>query len=697
MLRIALTGNPNCGKTTIFNALTGSNHKVGNWSGVTVEVKEGTAKLNGEKISVVDLPGIYSLLAYSPEEKLTRDYILKEKPDVVIDIVDSSNLERNLYLTSQFLELGVRPIIVLNMWDEAQKNGITVDVEQLSALLQTAVVKTVAKKGVGLEELLEAAVKHKENAYSTPIFPFIAPELQKEIDQISAEYAVQKLDEKTGFSAKWLALKLLENDKAVISETKSVPDGGKIIAMADNARKKTQSLLNDDPDYLISEARYGFAAGITREVVKVDTIRKRVEYSDKIDSVLTHRFWAFPIFGLFLWLLFQMTFGLGEHGYNFVAYCFEKLEIFAKNAIPEGWFQSLIVDGILAGVGGVMGFLPNILILFLGVSIMEGTGYMARAAFVMDKLMHKIGLHGKSFIPMIMGIGCTVPAIMAARTLESPSDRIKTILLTPLISCSARLPFFILFAGVFFPENAANVVFLFTIVLSFLAFGLMALLFKKTLFRKAESTPFVMELPPYRMPTAQSVLIQMWEKAQHYLIKMGTVVLFFSIVLWYMGNYPVNTAEIERFEKLSEKTEQCLNEHHAIMMGSTFIGQVGHFFEPLVKPFGNDWRSAVALATGFVAKEVVVSTMGVLYAVGEDADEKSESLREILPRHFTPLSALALMWFVLTYTPCMVALATQIRELQNWRWSAFALFYQLALAWGGAIAIFQIGKLLGFE
>jgi len=397
----------------------------------------------------------------------------------------------------------------------------------------------------------------------------------------------------------------------------------------------------------------------------------------KLDRIFVHKFWAFPIFALFLWLLFQITFGLGEYGLIFISFCFEKLAGLATVVIPEGWGRSLVVDGIIAGVGGVMEFLPNILILFIGISVMEETGYMARASFITDNLMRKIGLNGKCFTPTIMGMGCSVPAILAARAIENRSDRIKTMLLIPLISCSAKLPFFILFAGAFFPNHAANVVFLFTVVLSFLSFGMMAFLFKKTLFKNAKNTPYFMQLPPYKIPKIGAVLKETWHNVEHYLIKIGTIVLLFSVVLWYMGNYPQTNDET--------------------IIENTYIGKFGQVLEPLVKPFGNDWKSAVAIATGFAGKEVVVSSMGVLFAVSGDANEESEGLRSELRNHFTPLAALALMWFVLIYTPCAAAFITLIRELNNWKWSLFSLFYQLAFAWIGAVAIYQIGKLLGFE
>ncbi|MCL1946700.1 MAG: ferrous iron transport protein B [Chitinivibrionia bacterium] len=707
MLKVVLAGNPNSGKTTIFNALTGLHQRVGNYSGVTVEVKSGFAKFGEEKIEIIDLPGAYSLSAYSPEEKVARDFILNEKPDAVIDVVDSSNIERNLYLTSQFLELGIHPIIALNMWDEAKNHGMEIDTQQLSKLLQSPVVKTIGRIGDGIEELLETAVKHSKNTYSTPIFPVLAPELQKDINLMTQKIQKTDFGKNNWFPAQYSALKLLENDKDIISiaqAEKSID----LVKMAKDVEERTNNWCKDAPDYLISEARYGFAVGIVREVVKVNALNKRVDYSDKIDAVLTHKFWAYPIFALFLWLIFQMTFVLGEYPTAFISFLFEKLYDLAAYFIPDGWFRSLITDGMISGVGAVTEFLPNILILFMGISIMEDTGYMARAAFIVDKFMHKIGLHGKSFISVIIGMGCSIPAVMATKALESPTDRIKTILLTPLISCSARLPVFILFAGAFFPKNAANVVFLFQFVLGFFAFALMALLFKKTVFYKADETPFVMELPPYRMPTLRSVLIHMWQKGQSFLIRIGTVVLVFSMVLWYMGKYPLDNDEIIRYEAEKAKIETSVvfgeekeeklhileNQHNSIMQKSSYIGRIGKFLEPVVKPFGSDWGGAVALVTGFIGKEIVVSSMSVLYAVDEGDDD---SFNSALKKHFTPLSAIAFMWFVLVYTPCMAAFATVVRELNSWKWSLFSLFYQLAFAWCGAVAIFQVGKLLGFE
>lgn len=707
-LKIALTGNPNSGKTSLFNRLTGATQKVGNWSGVTVEIKEGTARFGKDQVTIIDLPGTYSLCTCSLEEQVARNFIVDEKPDVVIDVIDATNLERHLYLAVQLLELGVRPVLALNMWDEVKSKGLDIDIELLSKLLGLTIVSTNARTGDGVHELLAAAVKQgseKLNVF-TDFAVRLPDELQTAVVQLKAE--VDKIGE-IKYNRRWLTLQLFEQDRQIESLIRELPQGSQVLALRDRLIQNLGKMLGDLPETYIAESRYGFIAGAVKETVK-QTRPNRVEVSDQIDAVVTHRFWAYPIFILFMWLLFQATFKLGEYPMGWIESLFDWLHGVASSSLPEGVVRDLISDGIIAGVGGVIVFLPNILILFLGISIMEDTGYMARAAFITDKLMHRIGLHGKSFIPMIMGLGCSVPAIMAARTLESRKDRIKTILLTPLVSCSARLPVFVLFAGALFPQHAANVVFLFQVVFGFGAFILMGFVFKHTLFQKEEDYPFVMELPPYRMPTWQSILIHMWQKTEHYLKKMGGVVLLFSVVLWWMSAYPkapeiqsqfdqkIEAAKLVHTVSDDEKSEQIgklQSQKHAAVMEQTYIGRIGRFIEPVVKPFGSDWRGAVSLVTGFVAKEVVVGSMGVLYAVGDGVDEQSDGLREVLKENFTPLSAFSFMLFVLLYIPCVVALITVIRELKNWKWSLFSVGYQLLLAWTAATLVYQIGKIAG--
>lgn len=707
-LKIALTGNPNSGKTSLFNRLTGATQKVGNWSGVTVEIKEGTARFGKDQVTIIDLPGTYSLCTCSLEEQVARNFIVDEKPDVVIDVIDATNLERHLYLAVQLLELGVRPVLALNMWDEVKSKGLDIDIELLSKLLGLTIVSTNARTGDGVHELLAAAVKQgseKLNVF-TDFAVRLPDELQTAVVQLKAE--VDKIGE-IKYNRRWLTLQLFEQDRQIESLIRDLPQGSQVLALRDRLIQNLGKMLGDLPETYIAESRYGFIAGAVKETVK-QTRPNRVEVSDQIDAVVTHRFWAYPIFILFMWLLFQATFKLGEYPMGWIESLFDWLHGVASSSLPEGVVRDLISDGIIAGVGGVIVFLPNILILFLGISIMEDTGYMARAAFITDKLMHRIGLHGKSFIPMIMGLGCSVPAIMAARTLESRKDRIKTILLTPLVSCSARLPVFVLFAGALFPQHAANVVFLFQVVFGFGAFILMGFVFKHTLFQKEEDYPFVMELPPYRMPTWQSILIHMWQKTEHYLKKMGGVVLLFSVVLWWMSAYPkapeiqsqfdqkIEAAKLVHTVSDDEKSEQIgklQSQKHAAVMEQTYIGRIGRFIEPVVKPFGSDWRGAVSLVTGFVAKEVVVGSMGVLYAVGDGVDEQSDGLREVLKENFTPLSAFSFMLFVLLYIPCVVALITVIRELKNWKWSLFSVGYQLLLAWTAATLVYQIGKIAG--
>jgi len=707
-LKIALTGNPNSGKTSLFNRLTGATQKVGNWSGVTVEIKEGTARFGKDQVTIIDLPGTYSLCTCSMEEQVARNFIVDEKPDVVIDVIDATNLERHLYLAVQLLELGVRPVLALNMWDEVKSKGLDIDTKLLSKLLGLTIVPTNARTGEGVQELLAAAVAQggEKKDVSVDFAVRFPDELETAVVQLKAEIV------KSGeikYNPRWIALQLFEQDRQIESMIRMLPQGNQVIALRDQLIQNLAKMLGDLPETFIAESRYGFIAGAVKETVK-QTRPDRVEISYQIDAVVTHRFWAYPIFILFMWLLFQATFKLGEYPMGWIGSLFEWLQGVVSNSLPEGTLRNLISDGIIAGVGGVIVFLPNILILFLGISIMEDTGYMARAAFITDKLMHRIGLHGKSFIPMIMGLGCSVPAIMAARTLESRKDRIKTILLTPLVSCSARLPVFVLFAGALFPEHAANVVFLFQVVFGFGAFILMGFVFKHTLFQKEEDYPFVMELPPYRLPTLQSILIHMWQKTEHYLKKMGGVVLLFSVILWWMSAYP-KAPEIEsQFDQKieavklvhtvsddekNEQIERLESQKHAAVMKQTYIGRIGRFIEPAVKPFGSDWRGAVSLVTGFVAKEVVVGSMGVLYAVGDEVDEQSDGLREVLRENFTPLSAFSFMLFVLLYIPCVVALITVIKELKSWKWSLFSVGYQLLFAWTAATLVYQVGKIAG--
>lgn len=708
VLTFALAGNPNSGKTSLFNALTGAHQHVGNWGGVTVEMKEGSAVVDGREFNIVDLPGTYSLSAFSLEEKVARDFIIKESPDAVINVIDATNLERNLYLTVQLLEMGIRPVLAFNMWDEVRKKGLQIDLEHLSKLLDLPIVTTVGKSGTNCRKLLVEAAKmvdEKRTVYKKSCGD-LPSEILSAIEKISLHKALNSVNKPQG----WLALKLLENDRGVVEEVRGFDRDGSLMKCVAESVQNIKSVLGEDPEGLIAESRYGFIAGALRETLKKPP-KNRIEMSDQIDRVLTHPVWAFPVFFFFMWLLFQLTFVLGDYPKQL----FELLVQYSGHTVaalmPDSLLRSLIIEGIIGGVGGVIVFLPNILILFFGIAVMEDTGYMARAAFITDKIMHKVGLHGKSFIPMIMGMGCSVPAIMAARTLESENDRRKTILLSPLISCSARLPVYVLFAGALFPRFAGNIIFLFQFVFGTLAFFIMAFIFSKTIF-KGEDQPFVMELPPYRLPTLKSVMIHMWQRAEHFLKKMGGVVLVFSIIIWVLGKFPQNKELENSYETLinfvkssTELTEQQKNQQvseletamNTELIRRSYIGQMGNAIAPVFKPLGFEWREAVSLLTGFVAKEVVVSSMSVLYGSNENGVVDDDKFNSQIAAHFTPLKGFSFMLFVLLYTPCIVALITVIRELHSVKWSIFFVVYQIALAWIVAFGVYQGGRLIGLE
>ncbi|MDY0374673.1 MAG: ferrous iron transport protein B [Desulfobacterium sp.] len=723
-LTIALAGNPNSGKTTIFNNLTGARQKVGNWPGVTVEKKEGIVKHNGVELKFVDLPGTYSLTPFSLEEIVARDFILNEKPDVVVNIIDAANLERSLYLAMQIMELDRPVVFALNMADLAKSKGFSINGAKLAALLDLPVVFTVGNRVKGMDELVEAAVKEagtssKGKAGRKVTYHRNIEALIREIET-AMDGAGLDLDNWPG---RWTAIKLLENDEVVKKNLRAMaPDAAKgaadeVLAVAERARIKIEEQFQDDPEIVLTDERYGFIAGIVRSVVTV-TARKRADISRSIDRVLTNRFLGFPIFIFFIWAMFQMTFSFGAYPMEWIDTGVGFFSSVLKDLLPSGLLKDLMLDGIVTGIGSVIVFLPNILILFFCIALFEDTGYMARTAFLMDRIMHTVGLHGKSFIPMLMGFGCSVPAIMATKALENRKDRILTILITPFMSCSAKLPVYIVLAGSFFAQSAGTVIFglyIMGIVIAILS----GRLFRSTLLR-GEDAPFVMELPPYRVPMLKSLMIHMWDRSKMFLQKMGGVILVGSIIIWALSTFPRDRAVMAEYSQYLDRVEtqrsgiaaqpgtedrnDLLNEvdlrladlerqRDKALVERSFVGRLGHFIEPVFSPIGIDWRGGVALVTGLVAKEVVVSTMGVLYGV---EDDQSDALDYALHASgMTALSALSMMVFVLLYVPCIATVTTIWREASaGWAW--FSLFYTTSVAWCFSFLVYQGGKLLGF-
>lgn len=705
VVRVALAGNPNSGKTTLFNALTGAHHKVGNYPGVTVEKREGSRVRRGREFRFVDLPGTYSLTAYSLDEVVARDFILDERPDVIVDVLDSTNLERNLYLCLQFQEFGIPVVGALNMSDEAEAKGIEIDAEGLGTVLGLPMVKTVGSRGIGIEELLDAVEARAEGRGTELRMPGYGAELETRIDGLQA-----LLDSDPAFASRhpgrWLAVKLLEKDEHAARIVLGHPRTAEIEETARQSVSWVERHFGKDAEIVVSEQRYGYIRGAVRETVRV--VRKPdFSLTESIDKLIMHPFLALPLFAGVLWSVFQLTFLIGQYPMGWLESLFERSGAALGSVLPDGLLRSLVVDGILGGVGGVFSFVPLIVILFFLLSILEDVGYMSRAAFATDRILHTFGLHGQSVLPMMLGFGCSVPAILAARTLKSRRDRIATILTIPFMSCGAKLPVYVLLAGAFFPENAANVVML--IYAIGVALSLLSSLLLHSTVLRGEPTPFVLELPPYRAPTLRGVLWHVREKTGQYVKKAGTVILAASVLIWALTAFPARTpapGEAEYLAALYASEHPRASADQAEAWAETSLataaleysaaGRLGKFIEPAFRPLGFDWRVGVATLTGFAAKEVVVSTLGILYRTGLDETEESGTLKEALRADpgFSPLTGFVLMLFTLIIPPCFASLATVRAEL-GWGWLGFVVAYFLVLGWAIGFAVYQVGNLAG--
>lgn len=717
-INVALVGNPNCGKTTLFNYASGSHERVGNYSGVTVDAKEARLKKNDYVFNIVDLPGTYSITEYSPEELYVRAHIIEKKPDIVINVVDASNLERNLFLTTQLIDMNIKVVIALNMYDELENKHIQFDYRSLGAMLGIPIIPTVASKGKGIDELFTKLIEvYEDRDLSVRHIHINYGELiEKAINTIQSE--IWKNPEiRVKLSSRFIAIKLLEGDKSTQTFLQGFSNYGQIIDVANRAIAVLEKEYSEQAETIITDAKYGFIDGALKETFKETKIDKRKEKRE-LDDILTHRFWGFPIFFFFMWLMFQATFTLGSYPMDWIDAGVGALSSWIHVVMPDGPLRDLVVDGIIGGCGGVIVFLPNILILFFFISLMEDTGYMARASFIMDKLMHKIGLHGKSFIPLVMGFGCNVPAIMATRTLDNKKDRILTMIIIPFMSCSARLPVYVLLISAIFPKNQGLVLFAIYFTGILLAI-LTALVMKKIAFAKKD-VPFVMELPPYRKPTLRNTSIHMWHKGQQYIKKMGTVILFASILIWALGYYPTNINYSTDYNSKIEavKANKSLSENEKVQQISvlemdmksehqekSYIGQMGHAIEPIISPLGYDWKMGVSILTGLAAKEIIVSTMGILYQADDvktaNADETLQSKIKEQKHYsgvlkgqavFTPLVSFGFMLFILIYFPCVAVIAA-IKKEANWGWAIFTMVYTTVIAWFVALITYQTGSL----
>jgi len=728
VIRIALVGNPNCGKTSLFNIASGSHEHVGNYSGVTVDAKEGRFEYKGYKIVLVDLPGTYSLSAYSPEELYVRKNLVENTPDFVINVVDASNIERNLYLTSQLIDMNLRVVMALNMFDELQRKGDKLDIDQLGKLLGMPVCPTVCRNGEGIPELLDTVIniytKNDDHKLARHIHINHGVEIEKSINRLR-DLIWKNEDIRSKYSTRYLAIKYLENDSAIEKIIEGFSNRDEIIAARHEEQHRIEKILNTNTEAAIVDAKYAFIQGALAETytTRVDGKPKR-NITDKIDAIVTNQWLAFPIFVLLLYIIFQATFTLGQYPMDWIDWFVGKFGDGIASLMPDGWLKDLVVDGCIAGVGSVLVFLPNILILYLFISLMEDSGYMARAAFIVDKLMHHIGLHGKSFIPMVMGFGCNVPAIMATRSIENHKSRMITIAILPFMSCAGRLPIFVLLAGAFFPKNAALAllgIYMIGIVLALLS----AVLLSK--FVKDDDLPFVMELPPYRIPTGKAIWRHTWEKGKQYLQKMATTILIGSIIIWFLGYFPqdknLNKAQenylgtiekIDAMQTLHQSNEvdllalqaekkmwaDSINLYYPLQQEHSFIGVIGKAVDPALAPLGFDWKMDIGLLTGVVAKELVVSTLGVMYTPAVEASESSvddmvadTQLQQALVSQVSKPAAISFMIFVLLYFPCIATFIAIKSETGKWKWAIACCAYTMAVAWIVAFIGFKIATL----
>ena len=728
-INVALVGNPNCGKTSLFNFASGAHERVGNYSGVTVDAKVGHAEFEGYEFNIVDLPGTYSLSAYSPEELYVRKQIIENTPDIIINVIDTSNLERNLYLTTQLIDMHLRMVCALNMFDETEKRGDNVDYAKLGELFGVPMIPTTFTTGRGVELLFHIIINMYEGLDFLDANGNLDPEVAKGIKQWHEQYsksekeqpdhdedfasgvkpkhnvfrhihinhgnyieegitAIQaelkkETDLRHKFSTRYLAIKLLERDsdtEQLIKSSTSHPD--RILAVRDKATADVQTYTHEDSETAIMDAKYGFIHGALQEAgYQTGNKKDTYQVTHLIDNVITNKYVGFPIFILMIWVMFETTFSLGQYPMNWIEAGVEWIGSMISEHMTAGPLKDMLIDGVIGGVGSVIVFLPQILILYFFISFMEDSGYMARAAFIMDKLMHKMGLHGKSFIPLIMGFGCNVPAVMATRTIESRRSRLITMLILPLMSCSARFPIYIMIIGTMFAQQYRSAIMMSLYLVGIVMAVIMSRLFSKTLF-KGEDTPFVMELPPYRFPTAKAIGRHTWQKGKEYLKKMGGIILVASLIVWALGYFPHD-------ESLSREQQQ----------EQSYIGRIGHAIEPVFRPQGFDWKLDVGLISGVGAKEIVASTMGILYHSDEAAEEGSEESyshlqKQMVADGITPLASYCFLLFVLLYFPCIATIAAIKGETGSWKWATFAACYTTVLAWIVSAIVYQIGSLL---